>query len=108
MLRSIQDRLEGLHRELGWKRLNSWWAKLEILAGLAVAGVGIALLSQPPAIVDVPTKIGGLAVFVLGAYLAMAGHRSHLYQSNNVLAAWLVQAMRDPNEPDDRKSEKGN
>jgi hypothetical protein len=35
MLRTIQQNLEGLHNDLGWKRLSSWWAKLEILAGLS-------------------------------------------------------------------------
>ena len=29
-----------------------------------------------------------LDLFVLGGYLAMAGHRSHLYQSNNQLIAY--------------------
>jgi hypothetical protein len=101
MLRSVQASLESLHRDLGWKQLNPWWAKLEILAGLAVAGVGIAILSQPLAIAELPIKVAGLAVFVLGAYLAMAGHRSHLYQSNNLLASWLVQALKEQNETKD-------
>ena len=30
---------------------------------------------------------------VFGGYLAMAGHRSHLYQSNNALAAWLASVL---------------
>jgi hypothetical protein len=38
----------------------------------------------------------GLLLFVLGGYLAMAGHRSHLYQSNNKLAAYLVAEFASP------------
>jgi hypothetical protein len=36
----------------------------------------------------------GLALFVLGSYLALAGHRSHLYQSQNKLAAYLAGLIR--------------
>src|ERR1043166_8904768 len=94
MLRSVQDRRESLHNDLGWKRLNPWWAKAEILAGLVVAGVGIAMLAEP---IEWWSKIAGVFVFVLGSYLAMAGHRSHLYQSNNILAAWLAQVAKEQN-----------
>ncbi|OWK40927.1 hypothetical protein FRUB_04819 [Fimbriiglobus ruber] len=31
-----------------------------------------------------------MALISLGGYLALAGHRSHLYQSNNRLAAYLA------------------
>jgi len=33
-------------------------------------------------------------LFALGGYLALAGHRSHLYQSNNRLAAYLAAQIR--------------
>jgi hypothetical protein len=43
---------------------------------------------------DAVSIAAGLALFVLGGYLAMAGHRSHLYQSNNQLAAYLANEIR--------------
>ena len=36
-----------------------------------------------------------VVLFVLGGYLAMAGNRSHLYQSNNLLAAWIVRSRKN-------------
>jgi hypothetical protein len=36
---------------------------------------------------------GALVLFVLGWYLALAGHRSHLYQSNNELTAYLAEQI---------------
>ena len=102
-----EDMLDRLHADLGWKRLRAGWAKAEIFLGLFVTGIGVCLLARP-----VPIGIGGvmlaerapigLVLFVLGGYLAMAGHRSHLYQSNNALAAWLAgvlsQRRSDPSE----------
>jgi hypothetical protein len=49
--------LSHLWEALGYKPLTRSWAKVELLLGLLAAGVGI--------------------------YLALAGHRSHLYQSGN-------------------------
>jgi hypothetical protein len=36
-------------------------------------------------------------LFILGGYLALAGHRSHIYQSNNELAAYLAGEIRTLN-----------
>jgi hypothetical protein len=93
-----RDMLDRLHADLGWKRLRAGWAKFEIFLGLFVVAVAIRLLARP-----VPVGIGGvmqsdltilgLPLFMLGGYLAMAGHRSHLYQSNNALAAWVASAL---------------
>jgi hypothetical protein len=72
------------------------WAKLEIVFGLLVAGAGLLLgnwaLCWPVDSADVFVA-AGLCLFVLGGYLAMAGHRSHLYQSNNELTAFLVRRL---------------
>src|SRR5262245_6927002 len=68
---------DRLHADLGLKRLNPVWAKLEIVLGLLAAGAGVPLLVVRP---DAVAVAGGLALFVLGGYLALAGHRSHLYQ----------------------------
>ena len=88
---------------LGWTDHPFWkvWAKLEIGLGLlAVASgfIGAARL----AVVEARTQFdmpwvawaGQAALIVLGGYLALAGHRSHLYQSNNRLAAYLSELIR--------------
>jgi hypothetical protein len=86
-----QPALDRLHADLGLKRLNPLWAKLEIVLGLAAAGGGLPFLVVSA---DAATIAGGIALFVLGGYLAMAGHRSHLYQSNNLLTAYLADEIR--------------
>ena len=79
------DPLARLHRELGLKRLNPWWAKAEIVIGLGAAAIAIF---APPDVI--PAWFVRVALFVLGFYFAMAGHRSHLYQSMNRLAAHTI------------------
>lgn len=79
---------------LGYRRLNRAWAKLEILLGLAAAGGGLILgqyaVSQP-----VGWELAAaLSLFTLGGYLALAGHRSHLYQSSNERLTFLLEEMR--------------
>jgi hypothetical protein len=83
--------LDRLHADLGLKRLNPVWAKLEIVLGLLAAGAGMPLLTTGVETVNIAS---GLALFVLGGYLALAGHRSHLYQSNNLVAAYLADEIR--------------
>ena len=94
---AIDDRL---HEELGLKRLNPGWPKVEILLGLVAAAVGLVACLNPPEVVaelGLGATLIGIVLVVLGAYLAMAGHRSHLYQSQNRLAAWLASRIeRDP------------
>jgi hypothetical protein len=84
--------LADLHARLGLKRLSPTWAKLEILLGLAASGAGLLAGQYALARPDFAwgLVLGGLALFVLGGYLALAGHPSHLYQSNNLLAAHLA------------------
>ncbi len=90
-------RVRELLAALGHKPLSRTWAKAELLLGLTAAGVGLHLgtwaVSRPTE-VEWPFAALGLALFVLGSYLAMAGHRSHLYQSNNELAALLWEHLR--------------
>lgn len=74
---------DALHRELGLRRLNPWWAKAEIVIGLAAAATA---MFAPADMIDV--WLVRVALFTLGLYFAMAGHRSHLYQSTNRLAAY--------------------
>lgn len=86
-----RNALDRLHADLGLKRLNPLWAKLEIALGLLAAGGGVGLMARTH---DDVLAAGGVALFVLGGYLAMSGHRSHLYQSNNLLAAYLADEIR--------------
>lgn len=89
--------LSHLREALGHKPLTRPWAKAEILLGLLAAGLGLFLgdwtfnqAGQNPWF----QAAAGLLLFVLGGYLALAGHRSHLYQSNNELAAYLAEEIR--------------
>ena len=76
---------------LGLARLSPLWAKVEIIGGLAAATLGFRLLA-----VDGAAGWGGAALMILGAYLAMAGHRSHLYQAMNRQNALLARMLRAP------------
>jgi hypothetical protein len=96
-----EHRVARLHQRLGHKPLNRTWAKVEILLGLAAAGLGLLLgvwaLSRPAEAVRWESAAAALALFVLGGYLALAGHRSHLYQSANELTAYLAELIQNPN-----------
>lgn len=82
--------LAQLHAALGMKRLSRGWAKIEILLGLTAVAIGMTLLHLS----DFMFIAAGVLLFVFGGYLALAGHRSHLYQSNNELAAYIVEQNR--------------
>ena len=96
------DPLGRLRRDLGLKPLSHGWAKTEIFLGLAVAVAGLfggmhsvayeARMGEPDAWT---AWVGHGALVTLGGYLALAGHRSHLYQSNNRLAAHLAELIRN-------------
>jgi hypothetical protein len=83
---------DEVHQRLGYRRLNKAWAKLEILLGLLAAGGGILFGLRQDASWEVIAA--GLVLFALGGYLALAGHRSHLYQSSNDRVALLVEEIR--------------
>jgi hypothetical protein len=97
-----QTRLAGLHARLGLKRLSRTWAKAEIFLGLTATGAGLLLgdwaIAQRE--INAGLVLVSLALFVLGGYLALAGHRSHLYQSSNELTAYLVEEMHRANQRD--------
>ena len=100
-----EDPLDRLHRELGFKRLNPLWAKLEIVLGLVAVAIGV--VSAMKFAVRHETEWEWLApvlLMTLGGYLTLAGHRSHLYQSNNRLAAHLAELIRNnaPKLPESR------
>ena len=93
--------LDRLRRDLGLQVLSPVWAKVELFLGLAVAVAGLfggmhsVAYEARTGESDAWTKwVGHGALVVLGGYLALAGHRSHLYQSNNRLAAHLAELIR--------------
>lgn len=92
------DPLARLHRDLGLKRLAPAWAKAEIVFGLLAAAVGLVaavkIAGRPGAEPPLWEWLGPVLLIALGGYLALAGHRSHLYQSNNRLAAHLADLIR--------------
>lgn len=85
--------LAELHSALGMKKLNPVWAKIEIFLGLAAAAAGLMVAMRTSVEIDWLRIIVSMVLMVFGAYLAMAGHRSHLYQSNNKLAAYLAERI---------------
>jgi hypothetical protein len=98
--------LDRLHRDLGLRRLNPVWAKVEILLGLVAVAAGLfggGRLAAREARTGIDEPVGAWAgqgvLVVLGGYLALAGHRSHLYQSNNRLAAHLADLARKSTTP---------
>ena len=102
----MDARTAEFYRAAGLTPLNPVWAKLEIVLGLTAAGVGLflgtAFAAAPPGDIGLSLWAAPLALFVLGGYLAMAGHRSHLYQSNNRLVAYLAAEIRSQHPPGDR------
>ncbi|HEX8324532.1 MAG TPA: hypothetical protein VF595_11545 [Tepidisphaeraceae bacterium] len=83
--------MKELEADLGFKALSPVWAKLEIFGGLACVWLSFRIdqvAALPPD--SVLVVLASLGLFVLGGYLAMAGSRSHMYQSNNRLAAYVI------------------
>ena len=91
-----EKHLDEVRAALGYKHLSRVWAKVEILFGLGAAGIGMLVggwaIAAPK--VQLPWAGVGLALFVLGWYLALAGTRSHLYRSMNDLTALLIEEIR--------------
>jgi hypothetical protein len=94
----LERALADLHADLGYRRLSPAWAKLEIVLGLAAAGAGLFLGPITLREADWAGATGALALFVLGGYLALAGHRSHLYRSMNDRTAYLAALIRPSRE----------
>jgi hypothetical protein len=69
------------------------WPKLEIILGLAAAFFGL-VVGIPGATHGGERVAVGCCLFVLGCYLALAGHRSHLYIFQVRTTALLLQEIR--------------
>jgi protein-S-isoprenylcysteine O-methyltransferase Ste14 len=94
----LAEELDALRQSTGFQPLNKAWAKCEILFGLIAVGVGFVTALRLAKLPDdeVPWWMWAVPVLLitLGGYLALAGHRSHLYQSNIRLTAHLAQRLR--------------
>ena len=93
------EALDRLHERLGLRRLSTVWAKLEIVLGLAAVAAALFHVTTAAAHPRPPVRwlldfAAYPALFVAGGYLVLAGHRSHLYRSNNRLAAYLADEIR--------------
>lgn len=86
---------EQMFRDLKRHPLNLGFAKFEILLGLIALAIGqVLILWAVRQTIDWGFLIGGVMLFSMGGYLAMAGHRSHLYQSANDQTAYLLHKYR--------------
>lgn len=105
-----RESLDRLHRELGLSPLSHWWGRAEMFLGLLAMGGSLVLMlsltieviqqavARDPLVMQIPAApaIGAAFLFALGGYLALTGHRRHLYESNNRLTAYLAELVRRP------------
>jgi hypothetical protein len=103
-----RESLDRLHRDLGLSPLSHWWGRAEIFLGLLAMGGSLVLMlalaveviqqavAKVPFVTSIPLApaVGAAVLFALGGYLALAGHRRHLYESNNRLTAYLADLVR--------------
>jgi hypothetical protein len=97
-------RLQAVLTELGYRPLSRLWAKCEILLGLGAVFAALVLAGPAPGreSSDSLTLVLAAALFILGGYLTLAGHRSHLYQSSNerlVLLREEIRALQQKDKP---------
>jgi hypothetical protein len=93
-----EESLAVIHQQLGYRRQGLAWAKVEILLSLLAVGIGVFLGQATAARWESESlwHLAGtaLALFVLGGYLTLAGHRSHLYHSGNERTAWIASVIQ--------------
>lgn len=111
----IDASLDQLYRDAGFRPLSHWWGRAEMVIGLtamALGAFGMILVSTEvlrQTAMDVSRKeefrfptgpvVGCVLLFVLGGYFALAGHRRHLYESGDRLAAYLADVIRSQMNP---------
>jgi hypothetical protein len=77
-----EARVAARYSSMDRPRPHLAWSKLEILLGLFAMRLAFSLPWQ-----GVTALAVSAALFVLGGYLALAGHRSHLYDAMTRTAA---------------------
>src|SRR5437764_151693 len=106
----IEAALDQLYRDVGFRPLSHWWGRVEMMLGLLAMAAGtfgmiliapdvvrsLSFQSRAPVEFEFPYAylIGSFGLFVLGAYMAMSGHRRHLYESADKLTAYLADVIR--------------
>src|SRR5262245_38818020 len=102
-----RDTLAEVHARLGYKRLSRNWARVEIFFGLGSAGIGLRLGGGARSRTSVPLgwAVAAWLLFILGGYLALAGHRSYLYQSLNDQTALMMDEIRQRTKADRNSDE---
>jgi hypothetical protein len=100
----LAEELDALRHATGFQPLNKAWAKFEILFGLIAVALGLVVALRLAKVPDADLPwwawTGPVLLIALGGYLALAGHRSHLYQSNIRLTAHLARRIRTRSEPE--------
>lgn len=82
---SFESLVATVYASLGRRPPALWWSKLEIGLGLAAVGLGLFWGREPGRFAFVMPPL-----VTLGGYLALAGHRSHLYDAmtRQTAATW--------------------
>jgi hypothetical protein len=82
---SVNPHVTAVYAALGRPAPVLWWSKLEILLGLAAVGLGLVWSDAAG-----PLAWSAPPLVTLGGYLALAGHRSHLYDAmtRQTAATW--------------------
>ena len=95
------EALKHVHAALGYEHVSRAWARLEIFFGLAASGLGMLVglwaVSHPA--MQLGWAGAGLLLFMFGGYLALAGHRSLVYQSMNRATALLLDRLARMEKP---------
>ncbi len=90
---ALDPHVTAVYVALGRPAPALWWSKLEILLGLAAVGIGLVWGDESGALAWFTP-----ALVTLGGYLALAGHRSHMYDAmtRQTAATWARLGAREP------------
>jgi hypothetical protein len=83
---ALDPHVTAVYAALGRRAPVLWWSKLEIVLGLAAVGMGLVWSDEPGML-----AWSAPALVTLGGYLALAGHRSHIYDAmtRQTAATWV-------------------
>ena len=80
-------------------RLRPTFRKRDGVALIVSNVVGVGIFTTPCVVAAlVPHAAGILSLWLVGGFLALAGNRSHLYQSQNELITYLAEKINRQNE----------
>jgi hypothetical protein len=89
---TLDPHVTAVYVALGRRVPKLWWSKLEIFLGLAAIGLGLVWAGEPGALAWTAPPL-----VTLGGYLALAGHRSHIYDAmtRQTAATWARLGARE-------------